>query len=109
MFYGAGNTLYSFSYTTGLTSANVLWTGEPGDVFTCMEILPSVGIPNGECVLWAAVWNESTQEGKVVEIEFDPTTGLVNNVWGPMFGGQNTPLVYDGFGRIISMTAAAIY
>lgn len=109
LFYGAGNTLYSFSYTTGLTSANVLWTGEPGDVFTCMEILPSVGIPNGECVLWAAVWNESTQEGKVVEIEFDPTTGLVNNVWGPMFGGQNTPLVYDGFGKIISMTAAAIY
>ena len=109
LFYGAGNTLYSFSYTTGQTSANVLWTGEPGDEITCMEMLPSGGFPSGGLVLWAAVWNETAQEGKVVEIEFDPATGLVNNQWGPMFGGQETPLVYDGFGKIISMVAPLMY
>lgn len=109
LFYGAENTLYSFSYTTGNTSANVLWTGELGDEITCLEILPAGGFPSGGLVLWAAVWNESAQEGKIVEIEFDPTTGLVHNEWGPMFGGQETPCVYEGFGKIISMIAPIMY
>ena len=74
-----------------------------------MEMLPSGGFPSGGLVLWAAVWNETAQEGKVVEIEFDPATGLVNNQWGPMFGGQETPLVYEGFGKIISMVAPLMY
>ena len=109
LFYGADNTIYSFSYTTGQTESNVLWTGQAGDEITCMELLPAGGFPSGGLVLFTAVWNESKQEGKVVEIEFDPATGLVSNQWGPMFGGQETPCVYEGFGKIVSMAASLIY
>ncbi len=108
LFYGAGNTIYSFSYTTGQKEALELWTGDAGDNITCMTIMPAGGFPTGGCILFTSVWNEEKKEGKVVEIEFDTTTGRINNFWGPMFGGQPTPQVYEGFGKIVSMTIPLI-
>ena len=73
-----------------------------------MRVMPTGGFPTGGCILFTAVWNEEKNEGKVVEIEFDTTTGRVNNFWGLMFGGQPTPQVYEGFGKIVSMTIPLI-
>lgn len=105
LFYGAGNTIYSFSYSTGQTEALELWTGDAGDTITSMLVMPYGGFPTAGKVLFTSVWNEGKNEGKVVEIEFDSTTGRVNNYWGLMFGGQPTPQVYEGFGKILSMVA----
>src|SRR5690606_31879965 len=52
IFYGAGNKVYSYSYTTGQTTSNLIWEGEAGDEVTCMKILPTGGYPSGGRVLW---------------------------------------------------------
>ena len=63
------------------------------------------GFPTAGRVLWAAVWNEKTQEGKIVEFEVSPTTGKIEDMYGPMFGGPaNSPSIFSGFGKVISMT-----
>ena len=104
LFYAVGNKLYSFSYTTGQTEAVEFWTGEVGEEITCMSIIPSGGFPTGGRVLWVAVWNQQTEEGKVLEFEFSPSTGKIEDMYGPMFGIEgNSPYVYNGFGKIISM------
>ena len=45
------------------------------------------------------------QEGKIVEFEVSPTTGKIEDMYGPMFGGPaNSPSIFPGFGKVISMT-----
>ena len=104
-FYGSGKTLYSFTYTTGQREAKAVWTGEAGDEITCLYINMGGGWPNAGKVLWAAVWNEQKQEGKVVELEYSPETGEIDDMWAGMMMLGSSPNVYEGFGRIVSMTS----
>ena len=104
-FYGAGETLYSFTYTTGQRESKAVWTGEPGDEITSMYINMGGGWPNAGKVLWFGVWNEQAQEGKVVELEYSPETGEIDDMWATMLGFGSSPNVYEGFGRIVSMTS----
>ena len=96
---------YSFTYTTGQREAKAVWTGEAGDEITCLYINMGGGWPNAGKVLWAAVWNEQKQEGKVVELEYSPETGEIDDMWAGMMMLGSSPNVYEGFGRIVSMTS----
>ncbi len=51
-------------------------------------LIGTEGFPTRGRVLWAAVWNEKTQKGKIVEFEVSPTS----------------PSIFPGFGKVISMT-----
>ena len=106
LFYSVGNTLYSYSYTTGQTESVKVWNSDDDDeVITCLYMIGTGGFPTAGRVLWAAVWNEKTQEGKIVEFEVSPTTGKIEDMYGPMFGGSaNSPSIFSGFGKVISMT-----
>ncbi len=106
LIYAAGNTVYSYSYTTGQTEANKIWSSDDAsDVITCMSIIGTGGFPTGGRVLWVATWNESSQEGRIIEFEIDPTTGKVDDVYGPQFGAEgDSPSIFTGFGKVISMT-----
>ena len=106
LFYSVGNTLYSYSYTTGQTESVKVWNSDDDDeVITCLYMIGTGGFPTAGRVLWAAVWNEKTQEGKIVEFEVSPTTGKIEDMYGPMFGGPaNSPSIFSGFGKVISMT-----
>lgn len=106
LFYSVGNTLYSYSYTTGQTESVKVWNSDDDDeVVTCLYMIGTGGFPTAGRVLWAAVWNEKTQEGKIVEFEVSPTTGKIEDMYGPMFGGPaNSPSIFPGFGKVISMT-----
>ena len=99
-YYCTGNKVYSFSYTTGQTEAHLLYEGEEGDETTALCMLSTGGFPTEGCIIWIGVWNESAQQGKVVEYESDPILGTANNMWGPMFGMEENPVVYEGFGKI---------
>ena len=105
LFYTVGSTLYSFNYTTGQTDAVKLWQGNSDEEITCMEVIPTGGFPVGGRVLWIAVWNKQTEEGRILEFEFSPTTGRIEDMWGPMFGAEGgSPYVHEGFGKVVSMT-----
>ncbi len=103
-FYTTENKVYSFSYTTGQTEAHLLWEGEEGDETTAICLLSVGGFPTAGSVLWFGVWNESTQTGKLVEFEIDPISGTANNMWGPMYGIEDNPLIYEDFGKIEAIT-----
>ena len=50
--------------------------------------------------------NETEQkELNLEEFEVSPTTGKIEDMYGPMFGGPaNSPSIFPGFGKVISMT-----
>jgi len=106
LFYAVGNTLHSYSYTTGQTESVQVWSSDdPNDEITCMQILPTGGFPTGGRILWVAVWNRQNREGRIVEFEISPQTGKIEDMFGPMFGAEGTsPRILEGFGKVISMT-----
>lgn len=111
LFYAVENQLYSFSYSTGQTTSELLWSGENGDEITCMISLSTAGgYPTAGRALWVAVWNEAAQEGRIVEFEFSTTTGKIEDQFGPMVGvTEPSPRVFEGFGKIISMVESHGY
>lgn len=104
LFYAVGNQLYSFSFSTGQATSELVWSGESSDEITCMYSVNPSGWPASGKILWVAVWDETTQEGRVVEFGFDHMTGKIaagELAWmGISDPGPNT---YNGFGKIISM------
>lgn len=104
-YYATDNTVYSFSASSGQTTANTVYECEPGETVTAMYIWGSVGggWPTYNCALWIGVWNEQKQEGKLIQYEVDVNYGLPNAFWGPMFGAPDNPVVTTGWGKIVDM------
>lgn len=109
IFYGAGNKVYSYSYTTGQTTSNLIWEGEAGDEVTCMKILPTGGYPSGGRVLWIAVWNEAKNEGKIIDCEINPVSGLLELQVSAWVGVMENPTVTTGFGKVTQMMIKTMY
>ena len=104
LYYSVGSKLYAWGYTTN-DVAHVLWEGDTGEEITCAMELKG-GFPWNGAVLYFAIWNRSTQKGRIVEIEVNLVTGKKKLEWLMMRGGaQENPVIYDGFGKIASMTA----
>jgi len=109
-YYAADKALYSFSPTSGQTTAYEIYTCAAGEEITCISIFfehASGGFPTPGVALWAGIWEESKKEGKLLEWEIDPDSGTPVEMWGPMFGAERaeTPFVTTGFGKIKSITA----
>lgn len=107
LYYSSGKDVYSFSPVTGQTTANKIYTCDPGEEVTCIYSWGSAGggWPTSSCVLFIATWNESTKTGKLVQFEMNHTTGLPNTMYGPMFGGGDVnPVITTGFQKIVDMT-----
>lgn len=111
-FYATDKAVYSFSYTSGQTAQKDIWQCGAGEEITYLLQLGGGGFPTAGCVLWIAVWNESTKTGKLVEFEIDPTGGGVRWQWGaePWVGASthSNPHITEGFGKIKSMTILGI-
>jgi hypothetical protein len=104
-FYGAGNTVHSFSYTTGQTTSNVLWQGDPGEEITAIALIGSGGFPTSGRILWIAAWNEAAKTGRLVEFEINPVSGLAEAMYAPMFSGiPDNPYIHEGLGKVRFMT-----
>ncbi|MDR1896999.1 MAG: hypothetical protein LBR10_09450 [Prevotellaceae bacterium] len=104
-FYATDKTAYSFTPSSGQTDAVTIYECETNEEITCLQQMISGGFPTQGAVFWVAVWNNVTQEGKLVEYEIDPYSGTPRSQWGPMFGGiTQNPRIFTGFGKIKSMT-----
>lgn len=109
-YYATDKTLYSFSPTSGQTTANEIYTCADGEEITCLTVFYSEGgggFPTAGYALWIGVWDESKKEGKLLEWEIDADNGVPSVFWGPMFGADRaeTPYVTTGFGKIKSIVA----
>ena len=66
------------------------------------------GISMVLCAVWVMATSEietAKEEGRILEFEFSPTTGRIEDMWGPMFGAEGgSPYVHEGFGKVVSMT-----
>ena len=107
-YYATDKTLYSFSPSTGQTTANEIYTCADGEEITCISVFfnhTSGGFPSPGLALWAAIWEEGKQQGKILEWEIDPDYGTPVEYYGPMFGAERdeVPFVTEGFGKIKSI------
>lgn len=107
-YYATDNAVYSFSPSTGQTTSNTIYTCEPGETVTAIYACGSTGggWPTSQCCLWVAVWDSNANEGKLIQYEVDENYGVVNSMYGPMFGAPDNPVVTRGWGKIVSMTLA---
>ena len=106
-YYATDNAVYSFSPSSGGTTSTTLYECEPGETVTALYTWNSSGWPTAGCILWAAVWNENTREGKLLEYEIDANAGTPISSNLPMFAPDHTnPYVTTGWGKIVSMTCA---
>jgi hypothetical protein len=104
LFYGAGNSVYSYSYSTGQTTSDLLWQGDPGEEVTALCLLGTGGFPTSGRILWIAAWNEATRTGRLVEFEINPVSGLAEAMYAPMYSGiPDNPYYHEGTGKIHSM------
>lgn len=105
-YYATDNAVYSFSTSSGTDTSNTIYTCEPGETVTAIYAYGSAGggWPTSSCILWIGVWNENTQDGKLIQYEVDNNYGLANSQWGPMFGAPDNPVVTTGWGKIVGMT-----
>ena len=104
-YYATDKTVYSFSASSGQTTANTLYECESGETVTAMYAWGSAGggFPTSNCALWIGVWNDQKQEGKLIQYEMDVNYGMPNSFWGPMFGAPDNPVVTTGWGKIVDM------
>ena len=106
-YYATDNAVYSFSPSSGGTTSTTLYECEPGETVTALYTWNSGGWPTAGCILWAAMWNENTREGKLLEYEIDANAGTPISSNLPMFAPDHTnPYVTTGWGKIVSMTCA---
>ena len=105
-YYATDDAVYSFSPSSGMTTANTVYSCEPGEKVTAIYIWGSVGggWPTYNCILWIGVWNEQKQDGKLIQYEMNVDYGVPTSSWGPMFGAPNNPTVTTGWGKIVDMT-----
>ncbi|WP_163716025.1 PKD-like family lipoprotein [Mangrovibacterium lignilyticum] len=102
--YATDNAVYAFSITSGESVSHKIYDLPAGEKVTCIYSIPSGGFPTGGRVYWIATWNETQQDGKIVEFELDPNSGLPSWMWGQILGiDQPNPNVTGGFGKITSM------
>ncbi|MDR1274588.1 MAG: hypothetical protein LBK12_08560 [Odoribacteraceae bacterium] len=105
LFYGSGANVYSYSYTTGQTTSHLLWEGDPGEEVTALCLLGTGGFPTSGRILWIAVWNEAQREGRLVEFEINPVSGVAEAMYAPMFSGiPDNPVYHEGMGKVLLMT-----
>ena len=103
LYYATSQAVYSFSLSSGQTTAYKLYELPEGDEVTCFIMLPPGGYPTAGRVLWFATWNESNKEGKIIEFEVSPTDGRPDWLWGGRFNlDQTNPATFGGFGKIKS-------
>ncbi|MDR2131395.1 MAG: hypothetical protein LBP56_09595 [Odoribacteraceae bacterium] len=104
-FYGTGNSVYSYSYTTGQTTSHLLWEGDAGEEITALSLLGTGGFPTSGRILWIAVWNEAAKTGRLVEFEINPVSGVAEAMFAPMFSGiEDNPIFHEGMGKVVFMT-----
>ncbi|MDR1414542.1 MAG: hypothetical protein LBI96_01920 [Odoribacteraceae bacterium] len=105
LFYGAGNRVHSYSYTTGQTASNLLWEGDAAEEITALCLLGTGGFPTSGRILWIAAWNPVTQQGRLVEFEINPVSGVAEALYAPMFSGiPDNPVYHEGMGKVLLMT-----
>lgn len=105
-YYATDKTVYSFSPSTGQTDAKTVYTCDPSEQVTAIYSWNSAGFPTAGAILWIAVWNESTKQGKLVEYEIDNNAGTPRWMYGSMFAPTHTnPYITTGWGKILSITA----
>ena len=105
MYYSVGNKVYTYSYTSGISNATLIWEGSAAEEVTSMYVMPSGGFPTAGCILWIAAWNESTKEGRLIEFEIDPYAGTPRTQWiGSFAPTHSNPYITTGLGKITSMT-----
>lgn len=106
-YYATDKGVYSFSPTSGQTTSRTIYECEADETVTAIYAPGSVGggWPTSSCCFYVALWNSSTQEGKVLEYEMNHNDGVPESYWGPMFGGDGeNPVATTGWGKIVSMT-----
>ena len=105
-YYYTDKGVYSFSASSGETVSHQVYACEAGEEVTSIYIYGSAGggWPTSDCILWIGVWNNSTQDGKLVQFEMDVNYGVPTSMWGPMFGAPDNPLITTGWGKIVDMT-----
>lgn len=105
-YYATDKAVYSFSTSSGQTNSNTIYTCEPGETVTAIYAYGSAGggWPTSACIFWVGIWNENTNEGKLIQYEVDNNYGLPSSQWGPMFGAPENPVVTTGWGKIVGMT-----
>lgn len=105
-YYATDNAVYSFSPSTGQTTSQTVYTCEPGETVTAIYAWGSSGggWPTSDCCLWIGVWDSNANEGKLIQYEMDVNYGVVNSMYGPMFGAPDNPVITRGWGKIVSMT-----
>lgn len=106
LFYATDNAVYSYSTSSGATTSNTVYTCESGEVVTAIYLGGSAGggWPTSNCVFWIATWNETTQNGRLIQYEMDIQNGVPQDMFGPMFAGQGGAYITNGWGKIKSMT-----
>lgn len=103
-FYSGGTSkVYQFKYTSGVTET--AWTAPANEKITHIQVQKHYqvsqpanspfAVKNTNRVLHVATYNETTQEGKLYQMDFDPSNGAISPV------NQRS---YGGFGKIKSMT-----
>ena len=105
-YYATDKAVYSFSASSGQTTSNTIYTCEAGEKVTAIYAWGSAGggWPTSDVCFWIGVWNENTNQGKLIQYEMDVNYGLPNSYWGPMFGAPDNPVVTTGWGKIVGMT-----
>jgi hypothetical protein len=105
-FYATDKTVYSFSPSTGQTDSKTVYNCDASEVVTAIYTWNSAGFPTAGAILWIAVWNEVTKEGKLVEYEIDNNAGIPRWMYGSSFAPTHSnPYVTTGWGKIVSITA----
>ena len=104
-YYATSDAVYSFSASSGAITSNTVYTCLPGEEVTAIYAWGSAGggWPTSSCCFWIAVWNEGTQEGKLIQYEVDVNYGIPNSMFGPMFGAPENPVITTGWGKIVDM------
>jgi hypothetical protein len=106
IFYATNNRLYAFPGAALNPASYLLHQCEPGEEITAMYHLGTYGGPPiAGRLLWVAVWNESTKEGKVLEFSIDLNNGQpITLPWYPVgYTNRDNPRVIKpvgGFGKI---------
>lgn len=105
-YYATDNAVYSFSPSTGNTTAETVYTCEPGETVTAIYTWGSNGggWPSAGYVLWIAVWDSNANEGKLIQYEMDVNYGVPNAMWCVYYGDGENPKITRGWGKIVSMT-----
>ncbi len=106
-FYATDKGVYSFTPSSGQTKSETIYECPSNEIVTCIDIFARTagGAPTFGNVLWVAAWDETAKDGKLIEYEIDPYSGLPRWQYGSMFtSGHTNPQITTGFGKIKSIT-----